>query len=93
MDNVIERPAISRWMTELGQTGDVQEAEVTTDAVVGETVAELMAELPEDCHLALLSREGENQLPHPEDTIDRGDHLTFIGRTEAVREAIDHCAE
>ncbi|ADQ68602.1 sodium/proton antiporter, CPA1 family protein [Halogeometricum borinquense DSM 11551] len=91
MDNVIERPAISRWMTELGRTGDVQEIEVTNVAIVGETISELMAELPEDCHLALLSRDETNQLPHPEDTIERGDHLTFIGRTEAVRQAIDHC--
>lgn len=91
MDNVIERPAISRWMTELGRTGDVQEIEVTNDAIVGETVSELMAELPEDCHLALLSRDETNHLPHPEDTIERGDHLTFIGRTEAVHQAIDYC--
>lgn len=92
MDNVIERPAISRWMTELGRTGDVQEVEVTTDAIVGETVSELMTDLPEDCHLALLSRDESNQLPHPGDTIERGDHLTFIGRTEAVRQAIDYCS-
>lgn len=91
MDNVIERPAISRWMTELGRTGDVQEVEVTADAIVGETVSDLMDDLPEDCHLALLSRDETNQLPHPEDTIKRGDHLTFIGRTEAVRQAIDYC--
>jgi NhaP-type Na+/H+ or K+/H+ antiporter len=91
MDNVIERPAISRWMTELGRTGDVQEIEVTNDAIVGATVSELMTGLPEDCHLALLSRDETNQLPHPNDTIERGDHLTFIGRTGAVRQAIDHC--
>jgi len=93
MDNVIERPAISRWMTELGQSGDVQEVEVTTEAVAGETVSELMADLPEDCHLALLSRDGVNQLPHPEDRIQLDDHLTVIGRTEAVREAIEYCTE
>lgn len=91
MDNVIERPAISRWMTELGRTGDVQEVEVTTDTIAGKTVSELMIDIPEDCHLALLSRDEVNQLPHPEDTIEHGDHLTFIGRTEAVRQAIEHC--
>jgi NhaP-type Na+/H+ or K+/H+ antiporter len=91
MDNVIERPAISRWMTELGESGDVQEVEVTNDANVGKTVSELTAELPADCHLALLSRDGVNQLPHSENRIQRGDHLTFIGQTEAVREAIDYC--
>ncbi|EMA05382.1 cation:proton antiporter domain-containing protein [Haloferax mediterranei] len=93
MDNVIERPAISRWMTELGRMGDVQEVEVTSNSVIGRTVSELMAELPEGCHLALLSREEMNQLPHPDDTINQGDNLTFIGRTEAVHQAIDYCTK
>jgi NhaP-type Na+/H+ or K+/H+ antiporter len=91
MDNVIERPAIARWMTELDRTGDVQEVEVTDGGVAGETVGELAAELPEDCHLALISRDDANQLPHPEDVVEAGDHLTFIGRRDAVREAIDRC--
>ncbi|MFB6284183.1 MAG: cation:proton antiporter [Halobacteria archaeon] len=93
MDNVIERPAISRWMTELGRTGDVQEVEVTTEDIAGMTVSELMSELSEDCHLALLSREETNQIPHASDVIQYGDHLTFIGRTEAVKEAFDYCTE
>jgi len=91
MDNVIERPRISQWMTELDRDGDVQEVEVSTEEHAGKTVAELSAELPEDCHLALLSRDEDNRLPHPEDTIERGDHLTFIGRREAVRHAIEYC--
>ncbi|PSP94734.1 potassium transporter [Halobacteriales archaeon QS_4_62_28] len=91
MDNVIERPAIARWMTELDREGDVQEVEVTTDEMAGETVAKLRAELPDDCHLALISRNEVNRLPHPSDTIELGDHLTFIGRKEAVREALAFC--
>ena len=91
MDNVIERPAIARWMTELDREGDVQEVEVTTDSIVGETVTELRAELPDDCHLALITRNENNRLPHPNDRIQRGDHLTFIGRKDAVREALDYC--
>ena len=91
MDNVIERPAISRWMTELGRTGDVQEVEVRSPEIAGETVAEFMAELPEDCHLALVSRDDVNALPEPDDTIELGDHLPFIGRKEAVREALNRC--
>ena len=91
MDNRIERPAISEWMTELDRAGDVQEIEVTDDAVVGQTVSELRRELPEDVHLALLSRDGESRIPHAEDTLHEGDHITFIGRTGAVQRAIDHC--
>ena len=93
MDNVIERPAISRWMTEVDRIGDVQEVEVTSDEIVDMTVSELVAALPEGCRLALLSRNEANQLPHPDDTIERGDHLTFIGRTEAVDQAIDYCTK
>jgi Trk K+ transport system NAD-binding subunit len=93
MDNVIERPAIRRWMTELDRDGDVQEVEVTADSVVGRTVADLRGDLPDDCHLALISREGTNRLPHGDDRIERGDHLTFIGRRSPVREAIGLCTE
>jgi len=91
MDNVIERPGIVRWMTEVDREGDVQEVEVTSEGVIGETVSELRAELPDNVHLALLTRDEENRLPHPDDRIERGDHLTFIGRREAVRQALDFC--
>jgi len=91
MDNRIERPAISEWMTELDRTGDVQEIEVTADTVVGRTVSELSSELPEDVHLALLSRDGESRIPHADDTLHEGDHITFIGRTGAVSDALDYC--
>jgi len=91
MDNVIERPGIARWMTELDREGDVQEVEVTTAEIVGQSVTSLQTKLPDHCHLALITREAENRLPHPEDTIERGDHLTFIGRKDAVREALDYC--
>jgi len=93
MDNVIERPGISQWMRELNRDGDVQEVEVSSPARAGRTVAELSDDLPEGCHVALISRNGTNQLPHPDDRIELGDHLTFIGRREAVRDAIDYCTD
>jgi NhaP-type Na+/H+ or K+/H+ antiporter len=91
MDNVIERPGIARWMTELDREGDVQEVEVSSERIDGKAVSDLQAELPDNVHLALVTRDEENRLPHPEDRIERGDHLTFIGRKEAVREALDYC--
>ena len=91
MDNVIERPGISQWMRELDRDGDVQEVEVTSKEHAGKTVAELTDELPEGCHLALISRDETNRLPHPDDRIEMGDHLTFLGRREAVRDAITYC--
>ena len=93
MDNVIERPDISRWMRELDEEGDVQEIEVTSEDHAGKTVSELTAELPEGCHVALIGRDETSRLPHPDDRIQLGDHLTFIGRREAVHEAITYCTK
>lgn len=42
-------------------------------------------------HLALISRDGTSHLPHPDDRIESGDHLTLIGRREAVRDATEYC--
>jgi len=91
MDNAVERPAIAQWMTEMDRTGDVQEIEVTASEVAGKTVADLTAELPDECHLALVSRDGDSQLPDHDLTLRQGDHVTFIGQKDAVREAIALC--
>ena len=91
MDNAIERPALAEWMTELGRTGDVQEIEVTADDLVGKTIRELDDELPDGVLVALVSRDGKSQLPEPSVTLQRGDHLTFVGRRDAVHDAIEQC--
>lgn len=91
MDNFIERPGIAHWMTEMDRSGDVQEIEVTAPRMIGKTVAELGEKLPEDCHLALISRGNKNRLPQEDDVLEEGDHITFIGRKEAVRTAIADC--
>jgi Trk K+ transport system NAD-binding subunit len=89
IDNLIERPALSKWMTELGRSGDVQEIEVTDEDLVGRTIGELNQELPEGCMIALITRDEENTIPEPDFTLQYGDHLTVLGRTSAVRDAID----
>ena len=88
IDNLIERPALSRWMTELGKSGDVQEVEVTDEALVGRTVGDINDELPAGCMVALITRGEENTVPDPTLEIELKDHLTIIGRTESVDEAI-----
>jgi NhaP-type Na+/H+ or K+/H+ antiporter len=89
IDNLIERPAISDWMTELGRAGDVQEIEVTDEDLVGMTIEGVDESLPEGCIIALVSRDGENTVPESDFELEYGDHLTVLGRKEAVREAID----
>ena len=91
IDNVIERPALSNWMTELGRSGDVQEIEVTAEDLVGKTIEELDNELPNGVLIALVGRDGESEVPTEDFTLQDGDHVTFLGRKEAVREAIHRC--
>lgn len=91
MDNAIERPALSEWMTELGRTGDVQEIEVTAVSLIGKSIQDLDRALPDGVLIALVSRDGESQLPEPDVTLQEGDHLTFVGRREAVHVAIEQC--
>ncbi len=91
IDNIIERPALANWMTEIGRTGDVQETEVTAEEHVGKTIEELDAELPHGVIIALVSREGATSVPDPDFELQVGDHLTFLGRREGVREALAYC--
>ncbi len=91
IDNVIERPALSNWMTELGRSGDVQEIEITAANLVGKTIDELDAELPNGVLIALVGRDGETQVPNKGFTLQNGDHVTFLGRKKAVRNAISLC--
>jgi Trk K+ transport system NAD-binding subunit len=91
IDNVIERPALSEWMTELDRSGDVQEIEVTADELVGRSIRDLDRVLPDEVLIALAGRDGEAQMPSPDFTLQHGDYITFLGHTEAVREAIERC--
>ena len=89
LENVLERPSLSTWMNELGRTGDVQEIEVTAADLVGKTIAELNAEIPEGCLVGLLThRDGTTEVPTGEHTLRDGDRVTFIGQTDAVERAV-----
>ncbi|MFB6221940.1 MAG: cation:proton antiporter [Halolamina sp.] len=89
IDNFIERPALADWMGEIGRSGDVQEIEVTADSLVGKTIDEVGPELPDGCLIALVCREDETTVPESDFTLQKGDRITFIGRNEAVREAME----
>jgi len=76
-------------MTELGESGDVQEVEVTDESLVGRSVAEINPDLPDGCMIALLTRDGENTVPSGDQTLELGDHLTVIGPRKNVKDAVD----
>lgn len=78
-------------MTELRRSGDVQEIEVTAESLVGISIGELDTKLPDGVLVALVSRDGDSQIPEPNVTLEHGDHLTLVGRRDAVYEAIEQC--
>lgn len=78
-------------MTEMNRIGDVKETELTADDVVEKTVAELVGDLSSDGDTVLISRGGESRIPLAEDVLEDSDHITLIGRKEAVRDAIFYC--
>ncbi|MFB6091673.1 MAG: cation:proton antiporter [Haloquadratum sp.] len=90
MDNYIERPSMMDWMSEIGRSGDVQEIEVTSQELIGRTVREIGPELPDDCLLALVQRDGETRVPDADFTFQEGDRITIIGGREEVQEAIEY---
>ena len=91
LDNAIERPALTRWFSELGESGDVQEVEVTNEELVGRTVREVGPELPGGCLIALVARDGDTRVPDADFTFQEGDRVTLIGSREAVRTAMTFC--
>ena len=88
IDNEIERPAIAHWMNELGDDHDVQEIEVTAENLVGKSIGELNAEIPDGVIVAVIGRGDDAHVPSAEDVLEYGDHITFVGDSKAVKRAI-----
>lgn len=85
VDNMIERPGLFSWISELGQGGDVIETDVTNEEVIGRRISEL--ELPEGCIIALVQRDRTQFVPKEDVTLEKDDHVTLMGRAEDVRKA------
>jgi Trk K+ transport system NAD-binding subunit len=75
-------------MNEIGEGHDVQEVEVTAEDLVGKSIEEVNAEIPPGCIVAVVGRAGETHVPDAQETLAEGDHLTFVGDTDAVRRAV-----
>ncbi|MFC4438720.1 MULTISPECIES: cation:proton antiporter domain-containing protein [Natrialbaceae] len=88
IDNQIERPALAKWMTELGEGHDAQEITITAADLDGSTIADLDAEIPDGCIVAVIARDGETSVPGADTVLEEGDKVTFLGREEAVRAAV-----
>jgi Trk K+ transport system NAD-binding subunit len=91
LDNLIERPALADWTSNIGDVGDVQEVEVTANELVGRTVRDVGPDLPSSVLIALVARDGEVEVPDAGYELRRGDRITLIGSRDAVRDAMEFC--
>jgi len=90
IDNEIERPALTRWMTDSADEHDVQEIVLTSKKLVGKTVREADRSIPEGCIIAEIGSGDDAHVPDADEVLERGDRITFLGRDDAVRKAIRH---
>ena len=91
LDDQIERPDLAHWMTDIRETGDVQQIEVTNEELIGKAVREVGPMLPDGCLIAVLS-DGDSEsvaVPSADTVVNRGDHVTLLGRRDAVREGME----
>jgi NhaP-type Na+/H+ or K+/H+ antiporter len=88
IDNEIERPELAHWMYNIGDGHDVQEIEVTAGDLDGKTIEEINDEIPGGCLIAEIGQGEDARVPAPDDTIDLGDRVTFLGDTDSVRTAV-----
>jgi NhaP-type Na+/H+ or K+/H+ antiporter len=88
IDDEIERPALTHWMNEIGEGHDVQEVELTARKFAGKSIGEVNTKIPSGCIVAVVSNGGETRVPDGDTVLNEGDNVTFVGETDAVREAI-----
>ncbi|RJX42500.1 potassium transporter [Halonotius aquaticus] len=88
LDNQIERPALARWMNDLGDSHDIIEIEMTAEHIAGKSIRELTDEIPGGCLIAEIGRGDDAHVPDADETIEYGDQITFLGDSAAVKKAV-----
>jgi Trk K+ transport system NAD-binding subunit len=89
IDNEIERPELAHWMYDLSGGHDIQEVEMTAEGLVGESIRSLRDRIPGGCLIAEIGQGADAHVPNPDELLEYGAHITFLGDAEAVREAVE----
>jgi len=88
LDNEIGRPELANWMSDPGSAHDVREVRVTDDSLVETSIRELHDRIPGGCLIAEIGRGEDAHVPDPDEVLEYGDHVTFIGDAVAVETAV-----
>ena len=88
IDNEIERPAMAHWMNDLGDGHDIIEVEITSEDLSGRPIQALNEEIPGGCLIAEVGRGDDAHVPDPDEILEHGDTVTFLGDGDAVDAAV-----
>ena len=62
---------------------------MTAERIAGESIRSLNERIPGGCLVAEIGQGSDAHVPNPDELLEYGDHITFLGDAEAVNEAVD----
>jgi NhaP-type Na+/H+ or K+/H+ antiporter len=86
LDGMVGHPLMFS-MCEVSSEGDIIEVRVSNKNVIGKAIKDIT--LPKDSLLVMLRRGNDSLIAHGDTTLEEGDHVTIVGKMNAVREAAD----
>ena len=84
LDGIVGHPLLFS-MCEVSSEGDIIEVRVSNKKVIGKAIKDIT--LPKDSLLVMVRRGDESLIAHGDTTLEEGDHVTIVGKMNAVREA------
>ncbi|MEF8974769.1 MAG: cation:proton antiporter [Halapricum sp.] len=88
IDNEIERPELAHWMYDLADGHDIQETNVTAEDLAGKSIQEINEAVPGGCLIAEVGQGADAHVPEPDEVLETGEHVTFLGDSKAVEKAV-----
>lgn len=85
LDNLVRRPNALSLFTELDASKDVREVTIGNPQMADRPLKDL--QLPGDCLISMVRRNGETFIPHGDTVLRQGDILTLMGDPEHVADA------
>jgi Trk K+ transport system NAD-binding subunit len=86
VENYLDRPSVADLFEIESGVASLIDMEISEDSqVVGSMIQEI--NIPDQCVVAALIRDGEFVVPRGQTEIKGGDHVVFVGPTEAIQSA------
>ncbi|HID26844.1 MAG TPA: sodium:proton antiporter [Methanosarcinales archaeon] len=84
LDGMVGHPHLFS-MLEVSKEGDIVEIKVTNPKVIGNPIKDI--KLPHDSLIVLIRRKDQSLIAHGDTTLEDGDYITIVGKSDAVIEA------